>query len=180
RVAATGATATSPSRSVTSSARGTRAAGSWWRRTVAPTAGARSGRQTWSSMSRTWLRLTWAATGSPPWPPPGGSGPAARTSSSAPMRCSPPARRPGAQPISEPTSSRATILAGGGGSWLQDPSAPLEKLALDLSGASRPRFCYVPTASADGDYGIVRFYETFAHRASVSHLPLFRRQGDVR
>jgi dipeptidase E len=76
--------------------------------------------------------------------------------------------------------SRSTILAGGGGSWLQDSSAPFEKLAFELSGASRPRFCYVPTASADGDYGIVRFYETFAHRARVSHLPLFRRQGDVR
>ena len=38
----------------------------------------------------------------------------------------------------------------------------------------------MPTASADSDYGIVRFYETFARHARVSHLPLFRRQGDVR
>jgi peptidase E len=63
---------------------------------------------------------------------------------------------------------------------MQDAAAPLEKLAFELSGASRPRFCHVPTAGADSDYGIVRFYETFARRAQVSHLPLFRRQGDVR
>jgi len=38
----------------------------------------------------------------------------------------------------------------------------------------------VPTAGADSDYGIVRFYEIFARQATVTHLPLFRRQGDVR
>lgn len=63
---------------------------------------------------------------------------------------------------------------------MQDATAPLERFALELSGASRPRICYVPTAGADSDAGIVRFYETFARRARVTHLPLFRRQGDVR
>jgi peptidase E len=72
------------------------------------------------------------------------------------------------------------ILAGGGGSFFVDPSAPIEKLLLELSGAAHPRLCYVPTAGADSDYGIVRFYEVFARHARVTHLPLFRRQGEVR
>jgi len=56
----------------------------------------------------------------------------------------------------------------------------MERLLLELSGAQNPRFCFIPTAGADSDYGIVRFYETFGRRARVTHLPLFKRQGDVR
>ncbi len=56
----------------------------------------------------------------------------------------------------------------------------MEKLLLELSGAEHPRLCYLPTAGADSDYGIVRFYEVFSRHARVTHLPLFRRQGDVR
>ena len=67
----------------------------------------------------------------------------------------------------------------GGRSFLADASAPMEKLLLELTGAEHPRLCYVPTAGADSDYGIVRFYEIFARQARVTHLPLFRRQGDV-
>lgn len=56
----------------------------------------------------------------------------------------------------------------------------MEKLLLELSGAAHPRLCFIPTAGADSDHGIVRFYEVFSPHARVSHLPLFRRQGDVR
>jgi len=56
----------------------------------------------------------------------------------------------------------------------------MEKLLLELSGADHPRLCFIPTAGADSDYGIVRFYEVFARYARLAHLPLFRRQGDVR
>jgi len=67
----------------------------------------------------------------------------------------------------------------GGGGYLGDASAPMEKLLLELSGAENPRLCYVPTAGADSDYATVRFYEVFGRRARVTHLPLFRRQGPV-
>ena len=73
-----------------------------------------------------------------------------------------------------------TILAAGGGSFFGDPTAPMEKLLLELSGASHPRLCFIPTAGAESEYSIVRFYEVFGRHARVSHLPLFRRQGDVR
>ncbi|HYT25931.1 MAG TPA: peptidase E, partial [Actinomycetota bacterium] len=56
----------------------------------------------------------------------------------------------------------------------------MEKLLLELSGAAHPRLCFIPTAGADSDYGIVRFHEVFGRHARVTHLPLFRRQGDVR
>jgi peptidase E len=68
----------------------------------------------------------------------------------------------------------------GGRSFLGDATAPMEKLLLDLTGAGHPRLCYVPTAGAESDYGIVRFYEIFSRHARVTHLPLFRRQPDVR
>lgn len=38
---------------------------------------------------------------------------------------------------------------------------------LELGGA---RVCFVPTAQADEDWGLVRFYESFAHRAVPTHV----------
>jgi peptidase E len=46
-------------------------------------------------------------------------------------------------------------------------SPGFEDAVLDLGG---PRVCFVPTASADPDWQLVRFYESFAHRAEASHL----------
>jgi dipeptidase E len=53
------------------------------------------------------------------------------------------------------------ILAMGGHSPVFDD------LVLELAG---PRVCFVPTASGDEDSQLVRFYESFAHRAEASHV----------
>ncbi|HEX4106584.1 MAG TPA: peptidase E [Solirubrobacteraceae bacterium] len=69
------------------------------------------------------------------------------------------------------------ILALGGGGFSMEPDNPLlDDYALSLTGRSRPRVCFLPTASGDADHYIVRFYRNFATRgADVSHLSLFRR-----
>jgi dipeptidase E len=63
----------------------------------------------------------------------------------------------------------------------------LDDHALALTGRDRPRVCFLPTASGDADHYVVRFYRTFALRAEVSHVSLFRRdrtpgavEGDIR
>ena len=63
------------------------------------------------------------------------------------------------------------ILALGG--HAMRPGEPLDELLLELTGASRPRVLLIPTASAEDESFVVRFYETFARRAEASHLSLF-------
>jgi dipeptidase E len=46
-------------------------------------------------------------------------------------------------------------------------SPRFEDALLELAG---PRVCFVPTASGDEDSQLVRFYESFAHRAEPSHV----------
>jgi dipeptidase E len=53
------------------------------------------------------------------------------------------------------------ILAMGG------HSPRFEDLVLELGG---PRVCFVPTASGNEDWVLVRMYESFAHRAEASHI----------
>jgi dipeptidase E len=53
------------------------------------------------------------------------------------------------------------ILAMGG------HSPRFEDAVLELAG---PRVCFVPTASGDEEWQLVRFYESFAHRAEASHV----------
>lgn len=62
----------------------------------------------------------------------------------------------------------------------------LDDHVLGLTGAERPRVCFVPTASGDADHYVVRFYRAFAGRVEASHLSLFRRdrgggavEGDI-
>jgi dipeptidase E len=43
----------------------------------------------------------------------------------------------------------------------------LEDAILELAGR---RVCFVPTASGDEEWQLVRFYESFAHRAEASHV----------
>ena len=43
----------------------------------------------------------------------------------------------------------------------------LEDLILEMAG---PRVCFVPTASSDEDWQLVRFYESFAQRTEASHV----------
>ena len=65
---------------------------------------------------------------------------------------------------------RQILAIGGHG---MQPGEPLDDLLLELTGASRPRVLLIPTASAESEAYVVRFYEAFARRAEASHLSLF-------
>jgi dipeptidase E len=77
-------------------------------------------------------------------------------------------------------SSRGTrqILCIGGGGFSMEAGNPLlDEFALGLTGRTRPRICFLPSASGDADHYIVRFYRHFpASRCEPSHLSLFRRE----
>ena len=46
---------------------------------------------------------------------------------------------------------------------------------LSLTGAARPRVCFLPTASGDADHYVVRFYRRFSSLCEASHISMFRR-----
>ena len=53
----------------------------------------------------------------------------------------------------------------------------LDDYVLGLTGAARPRVCFLPSDSGDADHYIVRFYRAFpADRCEASHISLFRRE----
>jgi dipeptidase E len=76
---------------------------------------------------------------------------------------------------------RPQIVAfGGGGFSVESDNTLLDDYVLRLPGVSRPRVCFLPTASGDADHYIVRFYRAFhATRCEPSHLSLFRRESCV-
>ncbi len=51
----------------------------------------------------------------------------------------------------------------------------LDDYVLALTGAERPRVCFLPTASGDADHYVVRFYRRFSSSCEASHVSLFRR-----
>lgn len=55
---------------------------------------------------------------------------------------------------SMPTDSKRKIVAYGAGY-----NPPFVKFVASLTGKERPRLCYLPTASADGATGMLRWYE---------------------
>jgi dipeptidase E len=55
----------------------------------------------------------------------------------------------------------------------------LDDYVLGLTDASRPRVCFLPSASGDADHYVVRFYRNFGERADASHVSLFRRDHDT-
>lgn len=56
----------------------------------------------------------------------------------------------------------------------------LDDHVLSLTGAARPKVCFLPTASGDADHYVVRFYRAFAASAcEPSHISLFRRETGV-
>jgi dipeptidase E len=68
------------------------------------------------------------------------------------------------------------IVAFGGGGFSMEAGNPLlDDYVLSLTGAVRPRMCFLPTASGDADHYVVRFYRHFATRCDASHVSLFRR-----
>jgi len=51
----------------------------------------------------------------------------------------------------------------------------LDDYVLSLLGSTRPRVCFLPTASGDADHYVVRFYRRFSPSCQASHVSLFRR-----
>lgn len=76
---------------------------------------------------------------------------------------------------------RRQIVAFGGGGFSMERGNPLlDDYVLGLTGKSRPRVCFLPTASGDADHYVVRFYQEFAkERADASHLTFFRRDRAI-
>ena len=69
------------------------------------------------------------------------------------------------------------VVAAGAGRELMDRrSDPYHEYVLDLTGNSRPRVLFIPTAAGDDASYIVSFYETYdADRCVPHHLRLFHR-----
>ena len=68
----------------------------------------------------------------------------------------------------------------GGGGFSTEPENPLlDEFVLSLARSSRPRVCFVPTASGDADGYVARFYRSFsALDCRPSDLRLFFREID--
>jgi dipeptidase E len=67
------------------------------------------------------------------------------------------------------------VALGGGGFSMEKDGSALDDYALSLTGARRPRVCFLPTASGDADHYVVRFYRRFSAYCEASHISLFRR-----
>ncbi len=75
------------------------------------------------------------------------------------------------------TTPRQIVAFGGGGFSMESGNPLLDDYVLGLTGAERPRVCFLPSASGDADHYIVRFYRAFpADRCESSHISLFRRE----
>jgi dipeptidase E len=76
--------------------------------------------------------------------------------------------------------TRQIVAFGGGGFSMEWGNTLLDDHVLALTGAVRPRVCFLPTASGDADHYVVRFYRAFpASRCEASHISLFRRETGV-
>jgi len=81
------------------------------------------------------------------------------------------------------TKPQRHIVAMGGGGFAMEPENPLlDEFVLGLTRKHRPKICFVPTASADSDNFVMRFFRAFAqHPCLASFLPLFKRDiADLR
>jgi peptidase E len=78
------------------------------------------------------------------------------------------------------TDPSRTIVAIGGGGFQMPPDdgridAFLVSLARAHADGDRPRIAFIPTAAADDDWAVARFYATYARDTEPSHLALFSR-----
>lgn len=71
--------------------------------------------------------------------------------------------------------SGSVIVAMGGGGF-SDGGSGLDDYVLELTGAARPRACFVPTASGDSESYIASFLAAYSQRADASVLRLFARE----
>ena len=74
-----------------------------------------------------------------------------------------------------PNRAPQIVALGGGGFSMERDSSLLDDYVLGLTQATRPRVCFLPTASGDADHYVVRFYRRFSPTCDASHLSLFRR-----
>jgi dipeptidase E len=75
------------------------------------------------------------------------------------------------------TALRQIVSFGGGGFSMESGNPLLDDYVLGLTGAARPKVCFLPSASGDADHYIVRFYRAFpAECCEASHISLFRRE----
>ena len=71
------------------------------------------------------------------------------------------------------------IAVGGGGFYKGAGNLALERYILQQSGKTRPRVCFIPTASGDSDNYIRSFYDSFwTLDCQPRHLSLFRLPTD--
>ncbi len=79
-------------------------------------------------------------------------------------------------------ASRQIVALGGGGFSDEPGNTLLDDYILSLTGVSKPRVCFLPTASGDAEGYIEKFYTAFApERCVPSHFTTFRpRQLDRR
>jgi dipeptidase E len=76
------------------------------------------------------------------------------------------------------------VAFGGGGFSMEAGNTLLDDYVLDLAReharGSRPRVCFLPTASGDADHYVCRFYRHFpASDVVASHASMFRRERGV-
>jgi dipeptidase E len=74
---------------------------------------------------------------------------------------------------------RQIVAFGGGGFSMEAGNPLLDDYVLGLTSSTRPKVCFLPTASGDADHYVVRFYRAFAaSRCEPSHVTLFRRERE--
>jgi dipeptidase E len=67
------------------------------------------------------------------------------------------------------------IAMGGGGFSMEPDNLLLDQYIINQSKASRPKVCFLPTASGDAEWYIERFYKSFTSLSiEPSHLSLFK------
>jgi dipeptidase E len=75
--------------------------------------------------------------------------------------------------------ARIIVAVGGGGFQMPPDDGRIDQflvsLAREHAGSSRPRVAFIPTAAADDDWAVARFYAAYARDAEPSHLALFSR-----
>ena len=75
---------------------------------------------------------------------------------------------------------RNIIAIGGGGFGRSIGNLKIERYITSLSNASKPKVCFIPTATGDNDSYKVSFYNAFTQiGCTPSHIDLFKRTVDL-
>ena len=75
---------------------------------------------------------------------------------------------------------RQVIAIGGGGFGRTQESNLIEQYILDQTSKTKPKICFIPTATGDLDSYIVNFYSVFTKlKCEPSHISFFKRTMDL-